>query len=557
LIYELVEAPAGAVIELEARPLVAFRHYHHLGHENGGLDRRYEEQATNDHGEAGLRLRLKPYADLPVLELHASAAAFSPEGNWYRSFEYLEELWRGFDFREDLYCYGALRFALSGERRAFIYATTAPLEEAVTRAVVAGMLEREAARREALVSPADDEAAALLMDAADKFIIRRGDASRSVIAGYHWFADWGRDTFISLPGLMLTTRRFNDARETLRAYAQFVSGGMIPNRFLDNPGADSSAEYNNVDGTLWFFLAAYDYATSSGDYAFIAEHLYDRLAEIIEWHLRGTRFNIKVDAADGLLYAGADGWALTWMDARVGEIIPTARRGKCVEVNALWHAALRVMEHFAARLHRQMEADRYAEMALRAAKSFNRAFWNPSGKYLYDVIDGELRDATIRPNQIFAVSLPFELLPTTKARAIVRTVEQKLLTPYGLRTLAADDPRYSGRYEGDSRARDLVYHQGTVWPFLLGPYVTAYLRAYGRNGRALAKMQRVLAPLKQHLGEAGLGMISEICDGDAPHTARGCIGQAWSVGEALRVMLDELGLPQTKSKKTRASAAVA
>jgi predicted glycogen debranching enzyme len=549
LIYELTAAPEGATVELEARPLVAFRHYHSLARENGALNRGYEEQFIEDARGVDRRVRLKPYEDLPALELHSNAAAFAPEGFWYRNFEYLEELKRGFDYREDLYCYGALRFTFNAEQcRAFICATTALSPDPLTLTMVEAMREAEVARREALQSPANDEATALLADAADKFIIRRAGAGRSIIAGYHWFADWGRDTFISLPGLMLTTRRYDDARETLRAYSAFISEGMIPNRFLDHPGADEAAEYNNVDGTLWFFLAAYHYATSSGDYAFIADHLYHRLAEVVEWHLRGTRYHIKVDEADGLLYAGEDGWALTWMDARVGDIIPTERRGKPVEVNALWHAALWAMEHFAARLQKQAEADRYAALATRVAKSFNRAFWNAKDKCLYDVIDGAKRDASIRPNQIFAVSLPFELLPLAKARAVVRMVEQKLLTPYGLRTLAPEDPNYRGRYDGDGRARDLIYHQGTVWPFLLGHYVTAYLRAYGRTARHLAKMRRVIEPLSRHLSEAGLGMISEIFDGEAPHTPRGCIGQAWSVSEALRVMVDELGAAERKAK---------
>jgi predicted glycogen debranching enzyme len=556
LIYEVTEAPADAVIELEARPLMAFRHYHSLGHENGAFNGNYEAQLTEEGSEANLRLRVKPYEHLPALELHSNAREFAPEGFWYRSFEYLEELKRGFDYHEDLYCYGALRFALNAAGgRAFIGATTAALAAPLTLAAVDVLRATETARRAALQTGTKDEAVALLVDAADKFIIRRAGAGRSVIAGYHWFADWGRDTFIALPGLMLSTRRYDDARATLHAFLDYISEGMIPNRFLDNPGANEEAEYNNVDGTLWFFLAAYNYAVSSGDYDFIAEQIYDRLVEIVEWHLRGTRYQIKVDEADGLLYAGEDGWALTWMDARVDGFIPTQRKGKCVEVNALWHAALRVMEHFATKLRRRIEADRYSEMAGRVAKSFNKGFWNAKAKCLYDVVDGEQRDGAIRPNQIFAVSLPFELLPTTKARAVVRIVEQKLLTPYGLRTLAPDDPHYAGRYEGDGRARDAVYHQGTVWPFLLGHYVTAYLRAYGRTARTLTKMQREVEPLRRHLREAGLGMISEIFDGDAPHTSRGCIGQAWSVGEALRVMVDELGELRSAGKKTKAKAA--
>lgn len=556
LIYELTEAPKGAVIELEARPLVAGRYYHSLGRERGDFDSSCEAQLIEDARGADLRLRVKPDAHLPALDLHSNAAEFSPEGVWYHNLEYLEEQQRGFDFQEDLYRYGALRFNFGSTRRqAFIVATTAAVAEPLTLATVERMREEEEERREALQDVASDEATALLVDAADKFIIHWANDGRSVIAGYHWFADWGRDTFLSLPGLMLTTRRYEDARATLRAYSKFISEGMIPNRFLDGPGAHGAAEYNTVDATLWFFMAAYNYAVNCGDYAFISEQLYTPLTEVIDWHVRGTRYQIKVDEADGLLSAGDDGVALTWMDTRVDGLATTQRRGKCVEVNALWHAALRVMEHFANKLRRRADADRYANMATRAAKSFSRVFWNAETKCLYDVIDGERRDAAIRPNQIFAVSLPFDLLPVAKARAVVRIVEQKLLTPYGLRTLAPDDPNYRGRCAGNERERDLAYHQGTVWPFLIGPYVTAYLRAYGRTARTRAKMQRVAEPLRRHLSEAGLGLISEIFDGDAPHTPRGCIGQAWSVGEALRVMIDELGEQKPVGRKAKARAA--
>ena len=555
LIYELTAAPEEAVIELEARPLIAFRHYHSLARERGDFNASYETQLIENARGNDLRLRIKPDVHLPALECHSNAVEFSPEGNWYHNFEHLEEQRRGFDFQEDLYCHGALHFTFSRERRAFIVATTAAIDEAVTLAEVEQMREAETSRRAALQKAANDEATSLLVDAADKFIIRRAGTGRSVIAGYHWFADWGRDTFLSLPGLMLTTGRYDDARATLHTYSEFISEGMIPNRFLDQPGANDIAEYNTVDATLWFFIAAYNYAVSSGDHAFIGEQLYDRLAEVIDWHLRGTRYHIKVDEADGLLYAGDEGMALTWMDAQVEGYIPTQRRGKCVEINALWHAALRVMEHFAGKLRRREDADRYAKMATRAAKSFGKAFWHADRQCLYDVINGEQRDGSIRPNQIFAVSLPFTLLPVTKARAVVRLVEQKLLTPYGLRTLAPDDPNYQGCYEGDARSRDLIYHQGMVWPFLLGHYVTAYLNAYGRTARTLAKMQRVVAPLRNHLSEAGLSMISELFDGDEPHTSRGCIGQAWSVSEALRVMIDELSKPQSAGKTTKARAA--
>jgi predicted glycogen debranching enzyme len=363
----------------------------------------------------------------------------------------------------------------------------------------------------------------LLARAADQFIVARGSHT-SVIAGYHWFGDWGRDTMISLPGLTLATGRYDVAKSILLAFAGFVDRGMLPNRF---PDAGEPPEYATVDATLWFFEAARALAACTRDYPFLRASLYPVLADILAWHQRGTRYGICLDR-DGLLHAGQPGMALTWMDARVGDSPVTPRHGKPVEIQALWYNALRVMEDLARRFHYPADGRRYREMADRALAAFPLLFWNENAACLYDVVDGDVRDSSIRPNQIFAVSLFHKMLPPHQAAAIVDAVQRYLLTPYGLRTLAPGDPAYRGRYQGDPASRDSAYHQGTVWPWLMGPFVDAYRHVHGRDPQSLGELQRYAA------GD-GLGQLPEVFDGDPPHRPGGCIAQAWSVAELLRI----------------------
>ncbi|MDE2451907.1 MAG: glycogen debranching protein, partial [Gammaproteobacteria bacterium] len=375
--------------------------------------------------------------------------------------------------------------------------------------------------------------------AADQFIVRRATPDgelrgMTVIAGYPWFSDWGRDTMIALPGLALTTGRTQDAAAVLRTFAAHVSEGMLPNRF---PDGGEAAEYNTVDATLWLFHAVSAYLDATGDRALLRD-LYPTLREIIEWHRRGTRYGIRVDARDGLLFAGQAGVQLTWMDARVGDWVVTPRTGKAVEINALWHFALSRMALWARSLNDRRAASGYAAAADQAAASFAARFWYPAGGYLYDVIDGpdgvtdggRQVDPSVRPNQIFAVSLGSELLDAARARAVVEVCARELLTPVGLRSLSPRDSRYAPRYSGDPRARDGAYHQGTVWSWLLGPFALAHHRVYGNAQHALA----LLEGLASHLDESCSGTISEIMDGSAPHAPRGCFAQAWSVAETLR-----------------------
>jgi predicted glycogen debranching enzyme len=364
-----------------------------------------------------------------------------------------------------------------------------------------------------------------LILAADQFLIDRDRHTKTIIAGYHWFTDWGRDTMIALPGLCLATGRFSDAKQILRRWLAAASQGMIPNRF---PDGTNEPEFNSVDAGLWLFIAIWRYREATGDEEFLCDEALPVLRDAIDWLVRGTRFNIHVDL-DGLLYAGASGVALTWMDAIVDGEAVTPRSGKPVEINALWYNALRIVAELAGDAGLAARADAVRE-------SFEAAFWNRESQCCFDVVNPN--DASIRPNQIFAIALPFAMFDEARAEQIIRVCESKLLTPVGLRTLAPDDPRYRGQLIGDPRSRDTAYHQGTVWPWLFGPYIDALLRYRGDAGRDAASS--LVANMASHLADAGVGTIGEIFDGDAPHTPRGCIAQAWSVGELLRVMTGRL-----------------
>ena len=507
---------------LELRPLISFRDYHSTAHENNALDR--EAQLAPG------AVSFAPYAGLPALHLAHNAQSFEGGGDWYRRFQYERERDRGLDFEEDLFNPGVLKFALSRQTPAVVIAST----DVVRKADEASTLkEREIARRREMAksAPANDDFTRALVVAADQFIVARGE-QKTVIAGYPWFSDWGRDTMISLPGLTLATGRHDVARSILLEFSKHVSQGLLPNRF---PDSGEAPEYNTVDATLWYFEAIRAYTEATADLA-IARQLYPVLLEIIQWHVKGTRHGIHVEEGNGLLAAGEPGVQLTWMDAKVGDWVVTPRVGKPVEIQALWYNALRIMEDFAARFSDEVGRKRFNRMATLSQSSFNRLFWNEPAKCLYDVVNGA-NDASLRPNQIFAVSLPHSMLSAERARLVVDTVERELLTPAGLRTLAASDPRYMGRYHGDQRSRDAAYHMGTVWPWLMGPFIIAYLRTHAAPTESAAARQRVaqwLAEFERQLTIAGLGQIAEIHEGDGPHHPCGCFAQAWSVAELLR-----------------------
>jgi predicted glycogen debranching enzyme len=356
-----------------------------------------------------------------------------------------------------------------------------------------------------------------------------GDEVRTVIAGYHWFTDWGRDTMISLDGLTLVTGRHLEAGYILRTFAYYVRDGLIPNLF---PEGENRGLYHTADATLWYFHAVDRYMAATNDRPTL-RLLLPTLCGIVDAHLEGTAFGIGVDPKDGLLRQGAEGYQLTWMDAKVGDWVVTPRRGKAVEINALWYNALRLLERWVRGEHGDAAAKHFAERADQARASFNQRFWYEDGHHLYDVVDGEHGDdAACRPNQILAISLEHPVLDPGRWKAVLDTVERRLLTPVGLRSLAPGHPDYKAKYDGDLRARDAAYHQGTVWAWLIGPFVDAWLKVYPED---VGGAQRFLEGFVPHLGEACIGSISEVFDAEEPYTPRGCVAQAWSVAEVLRV----------------------
>jgi glycogen debranching enzyme len=468
------------------------------------------------------------------LVLLASAGQATVVNELYQGYLLAAETARGLPDRDDHVHAGTFMTSLAPDQTLLLLASAevdAVIEDgaleqrrARDRTVLAGWPGTEAAP-ETLARPPWVERLVL---AADQFVVARPTADQpygqSVIAGYHWFSDWGRDTMIGLPGLTLVTGRADVAGTILRAFAQFVSDGMLPNRFPD--GSDEPV-YNTIDATLWYFQAIRTYHEATGDDGLLRE-LWPTLQQIIDWHVKGTRYNIKLDPVDGLLGGGEAGVQLTWMDAIVGDHVITPRIGKPVEVNALWHNALVAMAAFASRIGEP--ATEYEQRAAAAANGFGR-FWNAAAGYCYDVLDGpDGHDAALRPNQLLAVSLTGSLLEDSQQQAVVDACAHALLTSHGLRSLAPTDPAYVGRYEGDQGHRDAAYHQGTVWAWLIGPFVHAHLRVY----RDPVAARRFLLPFSDHLTASGLGSVSEIFDGDAPFAPKGCIAQAWSVAEVLR-----------------------
>ena len=510
---------------LEIRPLIAFRDYHSTTHENGAISTAVDE----GFGMA----TVTPYPDLPSLHLAHNAVELRKTGHWYRNFEYDVERERGLDFAEDLFNPLALRFDLALLRQASIVASTEKRDIAQVAAYRQAAITRQ--RNAASSSPIEDNFAQTLAAAADQYIVSRED-QKTVIAGYHWFGDWGRDTMIALPGLTLTTGKYDVARSILRMFSKHVNQGMLPNRF---PDAGQTPEYNTVDATLWFFEAARAFLAYTGDVEFVRTELYPIFVDIIAWHVRGTRYGIKVDSS-GLLASGEPGVQLTWMDAKVGDWVVTPRRGKPVEIQALWYNALCIMADLAGKFGDEAEQKRYGGMATVASWSFNRIFWNEKESCLYDVVNGGPPDPSLRPNQIFAVSLTHSMLTPERALRVVEKVRDHLLTPFGLRTLAPSDPQYRGHYAGGPAERDRAYHQGTVWPWLIGPFISAYVKINGESLEARAQAAEWLKPLHNHLSDGGLGHISEILDGDSPQQPRGCIAQAWSVAEVLRTYLEDI-----------------
>ena len=380
--------------------------------------------------------------------------------------------------------------------------------------------------------------------AADSFMVQNEAGKKAVIAGYHWFEPWGRDTFISLPGLMLVTGKYGDAKDILQTFMQYCKSGLIPNFVSDKSGIPI---YDTVDGTLWYVNAVLQYVKYTGDFGFVRDELWEKLQGIVENHQKGTLFGIHVDG-DGLLSHGP---RLTWMDAKVGNDVITPRTGKAVEIQALWYNTLRTMELFATKFETPDLAEKYGAMANQTRQSFNEKFWNPKENCLFDVIDDKAPDASIRPNQIFAVSLDYAMLDQEKSQKVVEVVNRELVTPYGLKTLSVSDPKFVGKCSGDSRSRDMAYHNGTIWPWLLGPYVTAYLKVNEYSAKSREQMlQNLILPLfTVGIHQGCLGTINEIYDCDPPNAPRGAVSQAWSIAEPLRAYIEDILQVKPKNEK--------
>ncbi len=529
---------AGASpVRLRVRPSVHFR-----PHEEP-VSSRVDHSFTVVSASEGFEIQ---YPQLPPLRtrLTGPRSAMVLDGGHWRELCYRLEQQRGYESKGKVWSPGYFRTDLEPGQDATLVASTEPWD--VLSAIGANeAFAAEHARRARLLAQAhaesDDSFAAELVLAADQFIITPatrvadaarshagGDEARSVIAGYHWFTDWGRDTMISLEGLALATGRQEEAGYILRSFAHHVRDGLIPNLF---PEGGREGLYHTADATLWYFHALDRYLRATND-RITLRLLLPILRTAIEHHQHGTSFGIRVDPVDGLLTQGQAGYQLTWMDAKVGDWVVTPRRGKAVEINALWYNALRLMQHWTDEEEGSEAARPYREAADEVYRSFNARFWFEQGGHLYDVIDGEAgNDASFRPNQVFALSLPHAVLDEARWHGVLDQVVNRLLTPMGLRSLAPGESGYKPQYYGDLRARDAAYHQGTVWAWLIGPLVDAWLKVHP-DDRVTAR--GFLDGFRAHVAEACIGSISEIFDAEAPYTPRGCVAQAWSVAEVLR-----------------------
>lgn len=545
----------GQPITLSLTPFCLDRDHH--GTTRGSADWRFTVHST----ASGCAIQATP--DGMAYRLVASPSArFVETGEWYWGVYHRAEHARGLPDTEDVYVPGCFTLTLAGDQAATLALwagdalpdNLSGLGGAGHEETVDAAYQRERARCDDLLRRAGERiwtvpSFAQLTLAADQFLVARtdgatGEPGLTVIAGYPWFTDWGRDTMISLPGLTLATGRHDDAATLLRTFARYVNQGMIPNRFSDvatwipqSGAAATQPEYNTVDATLWYFQALRRYLDVTHDQALLGE-LFPVLEDIISWHVRGTRYGIAVDPRDGLLRSGADGVQLTWMDARVDGWVVTPRQGKPVEISALWYAALTAMEAWAGSLGK--DGGQYSALRRQIEASFFARYWYPAGGYLYDVVDADgvdgKNDWALRPNQVIALAVAPQLIPPRPAATIMEAATRTLVTPVGLRTLAPADPRFAGTYGGDQHARDAAYHQGTAWPWLVGVFADAS-RA---TGVSTEQARRLLDSLLTQLAEAGLGTISEIADGAPPYHLCGCVAQAWSVAETLRVLAQQV-----------------
>jgi len=549
--YEVLNSNESEVL-IHVFPLVNSRHFHSVTNKNE-LAWSFTQETSNQ------TVIIQPSTQISTLLLFSSDGQYlMDEGKWIRKMCFRVDKARGDSHLDDVFRPGQFDISIApkGEKKFYFLAVAGKnLREAkkILSSVhgksvkIENLYQLELNRHEGLLTWFRNRYPNVVMEdwlkwlilATDSFIVKRlSTRMKSVVAGYHWFEDWGRDSLISLPGLTLVTGRFEDTKEILLTFQQYCQNGIIPNRFPDHAG--DKPDYNTVDATLWYFNAVLQFLKYTGDFNFVKEQLWHMLHSIVEHHIQGTLYNIHMDE-DGLL---AHGPQLTWMDAMINNQIVTPRDGKAVEIQALWYNALKTMELLATRFNQGEDAEKYAILSEKVRGSFREKFWHNKKDYLFDVIYDNLRDPSLRPNQIIAVSLDFSMLDKEKCAKVVEIVWKNLFGGYGLRTLSTDDSRYIGKYLGDWAHRNKAYHNGTVWAWLLGPFITAFLKVknYEEKWRAFA-FQNFLQPLFQdEIYRAGLGMISEIFDGDAPHRSRGCISQSWSIAEPLRAYVEDVML---------------
>ncbi len=549
--YKLLSGPES--IKLELRPSMHFRRHEHSVSE--AITRDYIFSAENSQYEISAGDEIPPLR----MMLRGDGCTFTHDGGSRREVYYQKDADRGYESRGNLWSPGFFNVRLNPGKEATLVASTEPWNTifALSPTEGVGFYQQRRAR---LIRTADPNAqtslGADLVMAADQFIINpvgrvqdsarahaAGDEIRTVIAGYHWFTDWGRDTMISLEGLTLVTRRYNEAAWILRTFAHYIRYGLIPNLF---PEGENQGLYHTADASLWFFHALDRYVQYTNDRDTL-RHILPKLVDIADHHLRGTRFGIEVDPKDDLLKQGAENYQLTWMDAKVDNWVVTPRRGKAVEINGLWYNALCLLSNWLRAEGKDTEASTYADHAKRTRRSFNDRFWYADGNFLYDVIDGESgNDCACRPNQLLAFSLRHPVLEEQRWKAVLEIAREKLLTPVGLRSLSRDHPDYKPKYFGDLRSRDAAYHQGTVWAWLIGPFIDAWLKVYPDDRSGARKF---LTGFEPHLNLGCIGSINEIFDAEPPYTPRGCIAQAWSVAEVLRAWVKTAESPNANDRR--------
>ncbi|MGM0369275.1 MAG: amylo-alpha-1,6-glucosidase [Bacillota bacterium] len=520
--YRILDAKKGA--ELELQPLLNCRNHNK---EKLLSDLDYELVSQQDN-------KVKLVTEGQELNIAWTAGSLTKKENYFTGMHYPFENYRGESDMDDHYIPGTIRVDASETKEFAVVFSTTELAEIKAEQ----WAEEYKARQQKLIEKYPGENNPLvdqLVLAADDFVTyRKSTDNKTIMAGYPWFTDWGRDTMIALPGITLATGREDDAKEILTTFALNLKDGLLPNVFDDISG--EACHYNTVDATLWFFYALKKYYDQTGDKEFIKE-IYPKLEDVIKEHKQGTSYNIQMDPTDGLLTAGEDGVQLTWMDAKVEDWVVTPRQGKAVEINALWYNSLRIFNELGTELG---YSEQNLDIIAKIEENFADKFWYQEGNYLYDVISDQDKDDSLRPNQVFVVSLPYSLLDDEREKAVIDAAYEELYTPLGMRSLAPSDERYHGNYEGKRAIRDAAYHQGTTWGWLIGSFFEGYLKVNNCSDEAKEKVLKMYQPFAEHLENYGLGTISEVFDGDFPHEPRGCYAQAWSIAELLRVYTDYL-----------------